>query len=139
MKKVTESAEKSANTVFDAMVDRVGEHISQLEESTEKGKETVKKVGEIIKDGVDIVIEAAAEHFAGIVYDGEGIDLQKDRELAKDTFVKLCDKTGEYIEVVADAVSGGVEQVEETIEKDIEAAKEVKEELKDNFHSLKEK
>lgn len=48
MKKVAESAEKSTNTVFNAMVDGIGEHISQLEESAEKGKETAKKVGELI-------------------------------------------------------------------------------------------
>ena len=50
----------------------------------------------------------------------------------------LVEKTGEYIEVVAESVSGGIAQAEEHIEKDVNAAKEVKEELEESYHNLKE-
>lgn len=83
MKKVAESAEKSTNTVFNAMVDGIGEHISQLEESAEKGKETAKKVGELILDGIGTVIDAAADSIAGVV-NGEGIDLEKEKDVKEE-------------------------------------------------------
>lgn len=94
-------------------------------------------MGELILDGIGIVIDAAADSIAGVV-NGEGIDLEKEKERAKSTIDKLMEKTDEYIDIMVDAVNGEVDRVEGTIEKDIHEAKDVKEELKKNYHSLKE-
>ena len=133
LKKVTESAEKSIDILVNTFVDRVVERVDQIEPTVEKGKKTLEKMATITADAIGSVIDAAADHYAGIV-NGEGVDLEKEKERAKDTIGTLVEKAGEYIETVAESVSGGIAQAEEHIEKDMEAAKEVKEELKDNIN-----
>ena len=137
MEKVTKLTEESTDKVINTFVDRVVDRVDRIEPVVEEGKKTLEKMADITADGIGAVIDAAADHFAGIV-NGEGIDRKKEKERAKDTMKTLIEKTGEYIEVVAEYVSGGIAQAEEQIGRDIEAAKEVKKELKDNLHSLKE-
>ncbi len=137
LRKVTSSAEKSTDKVVNTFVDRVVDRVDQIEPTVEKGKKTLEKMAYITADAIGSVIDAAADHYAGIV-NGEGIDLEKEKERAKGTIDTLIEKTGEYIDTVAESVSGGITQAEERIKKDMEAAKEVNEELKENIHSLKE-
>ena len=122
LERVTESTDKLINSFVDRVVDRV----DQIEPTVEKGKKTLEKMATITADAIGSVIDAAADHYAGIV-NGEGVDLEKEKERAKDTIGTLVEKAGEYIETVAESVSEGIEQVEGTIQRDVEAAKELKE------------
>lgn len=137
LEKVTVSAEESTDKIVNTFVDRVVDRVDEIEPTIEKGKKTLEKLAQITFDGVGAIIDATADHYAGIA-NGEGIDLKKEKERAKNTMDTLIEKTGEYIETVADSISGGIAQAEGHIEKDIEAAKEVNEELKENLHELKE-
>ena len=136
LEKVTKSAEESTDKIVNTFVDRVVDRVDQIEPTVEKGKKTLEKLAQITFDGVGAVIDAAADHYAGIV-NGEGIDLGKEKERAKNTVETLVEKTGEYIETVADSISSDIALAEEHIAKDVEAAKEVNEELKENIHNLK--
>ena len=131
LEKITEAAEKSTDKLINTFVERVVDRVDQIEPTVEKGKKTLEKMATITADAIGSVIDAAADHYAGIV-NGEGVDLEKEKERAKDTIGTLVEKAGEYIETVAESVSSGIAQAEEHIEKDIEAAKEVKEKLIQN-------
>ena len=136
LEKVTKSAEEATDKIVNTFVNRMVDRVDQIEPTVEKGKKTVEKLAQITFDGIGAIIDVTADHYAGIV-NGEGIDLKKEKERAKNMVDTLIEKTGEYIETVADSVSGGIAQAEEHVEKDLEAAKELKKELKENFHNLK--
>lgn len=129
--------EKGVDTVVNTFVDRVVERVDRIEPTVEKGKKTLGKMAELTTDSIGAVIDAAADHFSGIV-NGEGIDLKKEKERAKDTIETLVEKTGEYIEVVAESISGGIAQAEEDMEKDVKAAKNVHDKLIENIQNLNE-
>lgn len=135
MEKVAETVEKGTNAVVNTFVDRVVDRVDQIEPTVEKGKKTFEKMAQITVDGISTVIDAAADHFAGVI--NKELNLETERERIKNTMETLVEKTGEYIEVVADSVSGGIAQAERIIEKDIEAAEEVNKELIGNYHNLK--
>ena len=135
VKKVEEAMEKGVNAVFNTFVDRMVDRVDQIEPTVEKGKETVEKITEIAAGGVGAVIDAVADHVSGIV--NKEVSLETEKERAKNTVETLMGKTGEYIEVMAEAVSGGITQVEGTWKRDVEAAKELTDELKENVQNLK--
>ena len=135
MEKVTEAMEKGADKVINTFVDRVVDRVDQMEPTVEKGKKTLEKMAQITADGIGTVIDAAADHFAGII--NKEVNVETEKERAKETMETLVEKSGEYIDVVADAVCGGIAQFKGIVERDIEAAKEVNEELKKNLHNLK--
>ena len=135
MEKVTKAMEKVTDTVVNTFVDRVVDRVDQIEPMVEKGKKSLKNMTEITIDGISTVIDAAADHWAGIV--NKEVSLETEKKRAKATVETLIEKTGEYIEVVAESVSGDVEKTEEIVKKDMEAAKDVYEELIENYHNLK--
>lgn len=135
MEKVTEIWENGVDTVVNTFVDRVVDRVDQIEPAVEKGKNTLEKMAQITTDGISTVIDAAASHFAGII--NKEVNMETEKERVKSTVETLLGKTGEYIEVVAEAVNDGITQTEETIKRDVEAAKKVNDELKENIHNLK--
>ena len=82
MNKVAETVEKGVDTVVNTFVDRAVDKIDQIEPTMEKGKKTLEKMAELTADSIGAVIDAAADHFAGIV-NGEGIDLKKKKNVQK--------------------------------------------------------
>ena len=79
MEKVTEAMEKGADKVINTFVDRVVGRVDQMEPTVEKGKKTLKKMAQITADGIGTVIDAAADHFAGIVNKEVNVETEKER------------------------------------------------------------
>ena len=122
---------ESADMVYGTAVDRTVEHMEQAEVTIEKDVEIAKKASVVIIEAAEMVTEAAADHFAGVL-NGEKFDLEKTKERAMETMDKLVDKADEYYGMIVDRVLEKAEQREQSIEKDIETGKRLVNELNSN-------
>lgn len=122
---------EAADLVYGTAADRTVEHMKQTEENIEKDINVAKKASSVVIETAEVVAEAAADHFAGLL-NGEKIDLSKEKQRAIETIDKVVEKADEYYGMVVDRVVEKMEQREQNMEKDIETGKQLASELKSN-------
>ena len=79
--------------MVNTFVDRVVDRVDQMEPTVEKGKKTLEKMAQITADGIGTVIDAAADHFAGIV--NKEVNVETEKERVKATVDTLLDARDE--------------------------------------------
>lgn len=122
---------EAADLVYGIAVDRTVERMNQVSDDMEKDKSVMKGVVKAKVETAEIVIEAAAEHYAGLL-NGEGIDLKKEKDRAIETIDKMVGKADEYYGKVIDRIAERIKEDEENLEKDIETGKKLVNTLKSN-------
>ena len=130
-KTITDKIVESADLVYGTAADRTVERMKQTEENMDKDINVAKNATSVVIETAEVVAEAAAEHFAGLM-NGEKLDLSKEKQRAIETIDKVVEKADEYYGMVVDRVVEKMEQHEQNIDKDMETWKQVINELKSN-------
>lgn len=130
-KTMTDKMVESADLVYGVTADRTVERMKQTEENIDKDINVVKNATSVVIETAEVVAEAAAEHFAGLM-SGEQLDLSKEKQRAIETLDKVVEKADEYYGMIVDRIVERMEQDEENLEKDIEIGKKLANELKSN-------